>query len=73
MENNCNSNMGMFWRGAFCGLVVGSVIAMLSTPRTGAQMRTTIKETAGKAKTKVGDLRHRSEQKPEEVQSSQEV
>lgn len=54
-----------FWRGAFCGLVTGALITAFTTPRTGSEMRSTVKEKAGKAKTKVGEWRRKPEQNAE--------
>ena len=60
MENE--GSRATFWRGAFLGLVVGSVLTMLTTPRTGEEMRTAIREKAGKTKEKIGGWRRCSEE-----------
>ena len=56
-----------FWRGAFLGLVVGSVITMLTTPRNGGEMRSAIRGKAGAAKNKVGEWRRSSKENAEEM------
>ena len=44
-----------FWRGAFIGLILGALIAALTTPRTGREMRAAVREKAGRTKEKVGE------------------
>lgn len=56
-----------FWRGAFLGLIIGALIAMLSTPKTGGEMRSAVRDKAGKAKTKVVEWRRKPEQQAEEM------
>lgn len=69
MESNGQSGAN-FWRGMFVGAIVGSLTVLLSTPRTGGEMRTVIRENAGKTKNKVSEWRHRhNEKKDEELQS----
>ena len=53
---------GAFWRGAVCGLVAGAAITALTTPRTGSEMRSAVRDKAGKAKSKVGELRRKPAQ-----------
>lgn len=55
MENE--GNRATFWRGAFIGLLAGAVLTILTTPRTGVEMRAAIREKAGKTKDKISGWR----------------
>lgn len=70
-QGNGQRSLANFWRGMFLGAVVGTIVTMLYTPRTGGEMRSTIKDTAGKTKSRIGEWRHKStnEQKAEDLQS----
>jgi len=78
--NNAKSGVSCFFVGMLAGLVMGGVATLLYAPRSGSETRAVIREKAqdtrdrtmhmvDQAKSKVSELRGKSEQKAEELAS----
>lgn len=79
-DRNIKKKRSNFWLGLLIGMVISSIVSLLYAPRSGAEMRTAIKQKAtetsnrtvdmiNKARSKMAELKNKTEKKAEEFQS----